>query len=236
MPLARCSSTRAATRTSLAPERVEILLGHDGSRERRGPQRRDVAKAPSTLLQVRFEQEGDVPDAGVTVTSRFPERVEPLLPVRPPLVECALREVGGEIRFARDAPCSQQPHRGLEVTGRDAECFGDGLDPVIERHARVPDRVPDASRQLGHIPPAPMHEDDVDVARGCELAAAVATDGDEGAVRSVAEQLCQVRVRQRGICPRERGASEALVGEQLLTPLAEAVRLRRRPSPPFARG
>jgi hypothetical protein len=107
---------------------------------------------------------------------------------------------------------------------------------VIERHTRVPDRIPDAPRQIGHVPPAPMHEDDVDVARGRELAPAVAAYGDEGAVRGVAEELGQIRIRQRGVCPRERAASELLVGEQLLTPLAEAVRARRRPSPPFARG
>ncbi len=234
--MTRCSSTRAATTSSTRLEREQILLGQDRSRERGGAQRGDVAEATATLLQIRFEQEGHVPDASVTLTSRISERVEPLLPVRTPLIECALREVGGEVSLARDAPRGQQPHRGLEVPSRDAERFGDGLDPMIERHARVPDRVPDAPRQIGHVPPAPMHEDDVDVARGRELAPAVATYGDESAVRCIAEELGQVRISQRGVCPRERAASELLVGEQLLTPLAEAVRARRRPSPPFARG
>ena len=91
-------------------------------------------------------------------------------------------------------------------------------------------------RELTHVSPTPMHEDHIDVARGGELAAAIATHGDEGAVRCVAEQLGQIRIGKSRIRPRERAASELLVGEQLLTPLTEAVRLRRRPSPPFARG
>ena len=97
---------------------------------------------------------------------------------------------------------------------------------MIEVHALVPDRVPDAVGDRLDVPVAVVDEDHVEVAVGAQRAAPVAAHGDQGQVPLVVPgrpfgQAGEPGVGLGGVAPAELLAPEARLGQQPAPPVTE---------------
>ena len=204
------------------------------------PQRLDVAQPAVAVLEVGLEQERDVAGLGAPLDHLRAQRVEPAPAVAAPAGEPLGGQPGRQLLVAREVTGAQRGGRRVEVVAGEAELVVERAHGVAELQTGVPERVPERRRRLVDAPDlAVVEEEHVDVALRGELAAAVATDGDEGhrrtlptrrdAGRGVAPQRTEHvvgRARQRSA---QRPTSERRVGDQRVTGGGEGrSRVRRR--------
>ena len=170
----RCSSTRMSVRSAVAlVERIQVgVVGQQGGEDGDGAQHADVAQPAVALLQVGFEEEGDVAGRGAAFRHLLLEQgqvpgAEPVAPGGAGLLEERL----GHPRLAPDEPAVEQAERHPHVLGGHAEHLGGAADGVVEVHALVPDGVPDGVGDLPDVPVAVVDEHHVEVAVGAERTA-----------------------------------------------------------------
>src|SRR5664280_1391813 len=188
--------------------RVDVV-GQDGHGLHQGGEGGDVPQPPVGLLQVRFEQEADIPRGAVPFGDQVGQHPEPRWLLLHPAVAGALEDGLGHLRIAADHPCIEQSERHPEVLGGHVQCFVRSSDAVVEGDPLVPHRVPDPVGGGRDVTSAAVEEDDVEVTERAELASPVATYRQEGHPLGVPrcgliEEAGQPLVGGLGIGPTER--------------------------------
>jgi len=130
-----------------------------------------VAQAAPGLLQVGFEQEGELTEALLARGGQGVQLRQPGTGRRPPVFERPLAQPGAQPGIAGDVPRLQQPERHREVGRRGVPGLGRGAHRVVEPGARVPDRVPDPVRDAADAGHAVVQQQQVEVAARQQLAA-----------------------------------------------------------------
>ena len=168
-------------------ERGQIgVLGQQRREGRDGAQDDDVAQPAMALLEVGFEQEGDIsrgraPLGHLPLEQRQVLGGEPVAPGGP----CLHEERLGHLGLSPDEATIEETEGDAGVFGRCAQDFGGPAHRVIEMHALVPHRVPDAVGDLLDVARAVVDEHHVEVAVRAQRAAPVAAHGDQGQVPPV---------------------------------------------------
>ncbi len=136
-----------------------------------------------TFLQVRFEQEGDVAGGVAPALHLDLEQREVLGPEAgaPRLLGLGEERVR-HLRLAPDHAPVEQSQRDPGVLSGGGKHLGGATDRMVQVHAFIPDRIPDAVGDGLDVPVAVVDEDDVEVAVGAQRATAVPAHGDEGHV------------------------------------------------------
>ena len=115
-----------------------------------------------------------------------------------------------------DVPGVEQAEDGAQVLGSGAARFGESPYRVVQSHAGVPHRVPNA---IGHfcdiaIATPRVQQKHVEIAAGRQLLASVSADRDEGNSVFVAEEGLEPRVGQSGQCCTPARPGESGSGQQ----------------------
>ena len=179
-PVMRCSSTRAAARWR--PPRPGP--GRRARRPARAPPDRATAASagpagPPGLLEVGFEQEGQIAEAVVATPGDLVDGRQPPSGPGLPLVQGTRQDRLGQVGVARDAAGVEQAQGHLDVGVHGAAHLLGGPHAVIQVQPGVPDRVPDGVGDRLDAAPPVVHEQQVQVAARRDLAPAVAADGQQ---------------------------------------------------------
>ena len=142
----------------------------------------------------------------------------------------AFDEVVTQFGVAGDGTGVQQPDGRLGVGVGHGQGLLHGAHAAVEGQARVPDGIPETRGDGADVAPAPVHEDEVDVAVRAELAPAEGADGDQAHALLVTQQAGQPRLDQGGVGPAEGAAGQAAIGQQGVARCGEILRARRCPS------
>ena len=185
---------------------VERLWRRLEDRDRHGQRvhERRVAETARALFQIRLEHERHDPRTLVARRDVRDDEREPALHVLGPLVHRPAGQVVGEGPVAGDEAQVEETQRGLEITVGDREGLLHRPDAVVEPDPRVPDRVPDLLGDLLDVAAARMDEQDVEIARGRQLAPPVATHADDRVAVGIRRERGQPLVEQRGVGVTER--------------------------------
>jgi hypothetical protein len=124
----------------------------------------DVAQATPAVLEVRLEEERDLPRAEVTILDRPAQLAQPALRPLPPQRQGPGRQILAEAAVTGDHPGREQGGGRVEVVARQAERLLGGAHGVAELQALVPDRVPQPLRHRADVPPTGVDQHHVDVA------------------------------------------------------------------------
>ena len=183
--VARWSSTRASSNTEYAASMAGLVVGEEHAVSSLGPlQRVDVTHPAASLLQIRLEEEGDLPGGSVTGVDLSPELVEPSPSVDSPLLLSALRQLCRDALVTADEATAQECGRGGEVVSGEAHRLAHRAHAVTELQPLIPDRVPDPVGDVIDVDPLVVHQHEVDVARRAQLRSSVAADGDQRHTRA----------------------------------------------------
>ncbi len=98
----------------------------------------DVAQAAPALLQVGFEEEGDLPGPFVALGHRLPDNRQPPVGAALPLGLGPAGQLVAEGGVAGDEPHVEERRGGVEVGGGQGQRLLDRTDGVAELEAGVP--------------------------------------------------------------------------------------------------
>ena len=168
-----------------------------------------VAKSSPGLLQVGFQQEGDLSEPGMALGYRRLQVVKVASRPTGPLFQRCCGKLVGHRRVAGHRAGRQEARGRVQVLGGHLQELGQRPHLVAELQARIPERVPDPLGDLGHVQARPVHEHHVDVTAGTLLPTAVSADRHEGGTRGRVgrlEDLGQEPVDPVGQRTTERGS------------------------------
>ena len=172
------------------------------------------------LLQVGLEQEGDVAGSRAALGHLHLEHRQVLgAELLRPGGARLLQEWLGHLGLAPDPAPVEEAERDAHVLGRRAEHLGGPAHRVVEVHALVPHRVPDAVGHGADVAAAVVDQHHIEVAVGAQRPPPVPADGHEGQVPLVVAagpigQLGEPGVGLVGVAPAEFLAHEAGLGQQ----------------------
>ena len=139
----------------------------------------DVPQPAPALLEVGLQPERHLARFGVAFVDACPQLGQPPLGLLLTLAEGGGGQPLRDRWVAGDDPGAEQSGGGVEVVAGQVERLADGAHAVAQVEALVPDRVPDAVGQSGHVAPAIVDEHEVDVALGTQLRPPVTADRDQ---------------------------------------------------------
>ncbi len=130
-----------------AESRVVEHAGQDGHHPSERTQQAQVPLAAPGLLEVRFEQEGQVAEAVVAGPGGLVDGRKPAPGPGRPLLEDPAEDGVGQIGVAGDPPGVEQPEGHLDVGVHGGADLLGGPHAVVQVQPGVPDRIPDG---VGH--------------------------------------------------------------------------------------
>ena len=211
-----------------ALERRQVgVVGQERRVGRDGAQHADVAQAAVALLEIGLEQEGDVTGGGAALGHLHLEQGQVLgAQAIAPGGARLLEEWLGHLGLAPDETTVEEPERHPHVLGGGAEHLGGPAHGVVEVHALVPHRVPDAVGDLADVPVAVVDEHHIEVAVGAQRAPPVPAHGDEGQVPLIVacDPLGQARepgIRLGSVAPAEFLAPQSGLRQQAAPPVTQ---------------
>ena len=158
----------------------QVARRHDQIRLGRPPQRLHVAQATVTLLEIRFEQIGDVTRLCPAFGPAIVQRRQPSPGVTPPAGPAFGGDPFGQLGVTSQRPDGQQRRRGVEVLVGQRQLIIHRANGVTELETGVPQRIPERAGQLVDTAgPAFVDQHHVDVRLGGQFPTAVATDREE---------------------------------------------------------
>jgi hypothetical protein len=188
------------------PGTLEVAVRHvdqPGGDER--VEDRRVPESSAGVPQVRHRCVGELAQVLHPPLHELPQGGQLGLGVTAPLREHRGPEAEGHGRVPRDVPGVEHPEGDADVLLRRGRDLRQVPHRVVDRGAGVPQRVPEGT---GHLRDAGavlgVHQHDVEVAVRRELAAAVATDRDQGkacrrAVLGTTGERPRERCRAQGV-------------------------------------
>ena len=190
----------------------------------------DVPKATMGLLEVGFEEEGDIALLEVALGHLLLEGREELrgelgLPQAPDLLDHG----HGHLLISPDDPGIEEAERDAKIRLGDPEDLLGATYRVVDLDPLVPQRVPERLGDLLDVASSIVDEQQVEVGVRAELSSSVAPDGHEGdplrrsacGGRSMIGQACIGEVGER---PTELRPSEPRLLEKLVSLGAEGPR------------
>ena len=204
-----------------------VLVGQHQSSRLGPPQRLRVADAAVAVLDVWFEDVGDLAGARLALANPRLQLTEPVLAAPLPVGQPRFDHLGAELGVAGDVTGGEQRRRRVEVDLGKCQLLVDRAHGMAELEAGVPHRVPDRGRHLRDACRlALVDEQQVEVALRRQLAATEPANGQEGELGgprvllagTLGERL-DPRVRGGGQPPAEGAATECVVGERVETSL-----------------
>jgi hypothetical protein len=181
----------------------------------RGAQHLSLAQAAVGLLEVGFEQEGQLADLAGPPAAQVAQLRQQAGGGRAPAAEGRRPEPRGELGVAGDQPGVEQAEPGLDVGGGDRDRLGDRAHRVVQPQAGVPHGVPEGVGERGDLGTPVVDQHEVQVAEGRRLAPAQAADGDQREPFGPAARRGGAASPTRRRCPGHR------VGEQAAQPLVQ---------------
>ncbi len=181
-PVTVCRASRTSSRRSVRRlDRLVRPVGQPGGRDR--TQHRHVAQPAAALLQVRLEQVRRVA-VPLRALGQHLDQLRHAAPGRgAPVLQQAGPGRGDQVGVAAHHAQVQQAHRGRQVGPGDVPALGRGADRVVQPQLGVPDRVPEAVGQPGHLVrrqrPAVVQQHEIQVADRAGVAPGQAADGRE---------------------------------------------------------
>ena len=184
-------------RAVAAVENRQIVGRHDEVGVRGPPQRVHVAQPAVAVLEVRFQQIGDIARLGAALDDLRAQCIEPAAAVAAPARQAFGDEPGAELVVAGQGSGAEQRGGRVQVVGGQRQLVIERAQGVAELEPGIPERVPHGGGQLVEATRlAVVQQQDVDVTVRRKLLAAVATDGDEGD-RRLAAPACRPVTRRR---------------------------------------
>jgi hypothetical protein len=174
-----------------------------GAGQHRRLQGVDVSEAPTTLLELGLQEEGDLAERPVAGVHLLGQRRQPSGRALPPSLPDPLRQPCGQGWVPRHEAGIEQSEGRLQVLAGHGHGLLHRSHAVVQADPRVPHGVPEALGHRLHVLDALVDEEHVEVAAGAQLSAAVPADGDDGDALLRAEQPREPPVGEVGVGPAQ---------------------------------
>lgn len=201
-------------------------------RDGQGVEQLDVSQPATTALEIRFGAMGDLAAALPPRTGLGDQFVESAADVHAPLSSDTTDQQVAQLHVAGNVACFEHSECCRHVGGRNLKRLRKRPHAVVEFDVRVPQRVPQAVRDLGHDRRVHVvvQQNQIEIGIRQQFASAETTHGDDGkpTIRFDAQfgplggQPEFVQIDQ---CMSQRGGVELLF---LTPPVSRALRARAR--------